>query len=247
MKVSLIYLHVKSKGYESAPDPGFYVPFEKRFSETYKKFDPGAEHALHIVCCGGHPDDEVRSFYSGITAEFSDYSGAGSDIGACQDAMKRVGSDFCINMSTPVYFWRDGWLKRLVDARAKFGDGLYGPMASMECSPHIRTSCWGVDPNTFSQYPHLIDTREKCYWAEHRDQSAELWHITRWYQSMGKPAMQVTWDEVLDQQNWRRPPNIFCRGDQSNCIVRDRYSDLFDAYTEEEKDAVSKRVDGVTQ
>jgi hypothetical protein len=42
----------------------------------------------------------------------------------------------------------------------------------------------------------------------------------------------VTWDGDYDLPEWRKPDNIFRRGDQSNLIVRDRHADAYEVSTE---------------
>lgn len=232
MKTTLIYLHVVKSGYPTAPPPEYYRPFSERWAATYHQFDPGMNHELCIVWCGGEPSNADRLLYQGIFYQQKVYTGAGSDIGACQFAMKELDTDFVVCQSTPVYFWHSGWLKRLADAREFFGDGLYGPMASYQNRPHIRTSCWCVDPKTFAQYPFLIDCREKACWAESFGgiaQSGQNWCISDWYLAQGKPALLVTWKEVVDRAHWRTPDNIFRRGDQSNCPVWDQHVDFYRA------------------
>ena len=227
MKVSIIYLNVTASGYPGAAPPEYYIPFSQRWVETYKQFAPGASHELVVVSCGAKPHSEMMRMYEGLECRFETYLGAGSDIGACQDVMKRVDADFVLCMSTPVYFWKSGWLDKIVKARESFGDGLYGPMASYQERPHIRTSCWGVSPKTFQDYPHIIDTREKCCWAEASEHNNEGWQISDWFNNKGLKTMMVTWDEVLSKRYWRTPPNIFRRGDQSNCIVWDQHVDVY--------------------
>lgn len=244
MKVTILYLHVVKSGYPGAAPPEYYKPFSHRWAATYKLYKPRIEHDVKIVCCGDDmPDEMVNPFYGQIASGRITYTGAGSDIGACQYAMQQVDSDFVLCMSTPVYFWRTGWLERIVEARQFFGDGLYGPMASNQNRPHIRTSCWGVDPKTFAQYPHLIDNREKCSWAESFDHDNEGWQISDWYRNQGKPAMLVTWDGVWAKQDWRKPNNIFRRGDQSNCPVWDQHVDVYFVSHYHERLALEKLAD----
>lgn len=225
MKVALLYTHVCKPGYPDAPPAEYYLPFSKRWAYTYRRYDPGYPHDLTIVFCGQAPDSLDNSVYCDVKHDSLIYDGQGSDVGACQWAMGFTGADFVVCMSTPIYFFREGWLKRLVEAREHFGDGIYGPMASYEISPHIRTSCWAVDPKTFSHYPNKIDTRQKCCWAESNDDG--VWNISSWFRREGKQAMMVTWTGVHDHTEWRKPRNIFRRGDQSNCLVRDRHWDLY--------------------
>lgn len=242
MKVSVIYLHVSKSGYPEAPPPDHYIPFEKSFIETYSKFDAGYKHDLVVVSCGLPVTDDIRNMYSGITDKFDEYLGAGSDIGAEQDAMRRLDADFVVSLATPINFWRSGWLKRLVDAREKHGDGLFGPFASNEYYPHIRTSCWGVDRRTFLSYPNLIDTRAKCYAAEHKDRSLSFWQITFWYCYMAKPTLMVTWDGEYQPIDWRKPTNIMYRGDQTNCLMHDRYTRWYASATASERSEADARI-----
>lgn len=235
MKVGVIYLHVAKQGYPEAPPPEHYVPFEQQFIDTYLKFDSGCEHELRVVSCGLPVSDGIRDMYRDVADSFDEYLGAGSDLGAEQDAMKRFDADIIVSLATPVSFWKSGWLARLVQAREKHGDGLYGPFASYEYLPHIRTSCWMVDRDTFLKYPHTIDTRAKCYWAEHSDRSTALWQFTFWYCSLGKPTLMVTWDGEYEPLDWRNPDNIMYRGDQSNCLIHDRYTRMYGTMSLAEK------------
>lgn len=241
MKVAVTYLHIVGRGYPEAPEPSHYVPFEERFSETYQKYDPGFPHHLRVVCCGGPVDDSIKALYP-FADSFSTYMGAGSDLGTQQDAMKELDADFVVNLATPISFWKSGWLNRMVEARNKNGDGLYGPFASNEWLPHIRTSCWAVDRETFLRYPHLIDTREKCYLAEHKDKSPALWQFTFWYCSIARPTLMVTWDGEYGPLDWRTPANIMYRGDQSNCLMHDRYTLHWNTLSPEEKAAKDDRI-----
>lgn len=226
MKTCILYLHVAKSGYPEASPPEYYLPFSQRWVKTYRQFNAGAEHQVRVVCCGAPPDDSVTSLYGEIaTAGYETYLGAGSDIGACQYAMQHVDADFVLCMSTPIYFWRSGWLKRLLDAREHFGDALYGAFASYQHSPHIRTSCWACSPKTFAEYPDLIDTREKCCTAEaHRNRA--IHQISDWF-AISKPVLLVTWSAVVAWQQWRSIDNIFRRGDQGNCLVWDQHCDVY--------------------
>jgi len=243
MKITLIYLHVAKSGYPEAPPPEYYWRYSERWARTYQQHPAGIEHEVRIVCCGGPPTDAIVELYAGIPHTWESYLGAGSDIGACQYAMKHVDADFVVCMSTPVYLWKPGWLKRMADVREYFGDGLYGPMASNQNTPHIRTSCWGVDPKTFEKYPHVIDTREKACWAESFDYKDERWQISNWYESIPKPVIMMTWNGVHNRSDWRKPANIFRRGDQSACLVWDQHVDKYFAAHYHERLAFEKLAD----
>lgn len=247
MRVVLLYLHVAKSGYAGAPPPEYYLPASKRFVGTLNRFDPGAPFDLHVCFCGQKPTPQEESLYDDWEAQPHVYPGAGSDIGACQFAMKTISADLCVCMSTPVYFHCDGWLKRLVEAREKHGNGLYGPMASYDVKPHIRTSCWAVDPIYFTNhYTNLIDSREKACWFEHADHgNAGDWQISNWYARRGLPVKMVTWEGEYDRADWRKPEGIFRRGDQSNCLVRDQHWDKYAAAHYHERLAFERQADGI--
>lgn len=235
MRVGVIYLHVARQGYPEAPLPEFYAPFHRGFVDTYREFDAGYEHHLRVVWCGGEPVGPERDMYAGIAHSFSEYLGAGADIGAQQFTMREFDYDFVVNLATPVSFWKSGWLRRLVEAREKHGDGLYGPFGSWEWYPHIRTSAWAVDRKTFLVYPQEIDTRAKTFIFEHRGGTLEFPQLTFWYAGLGKPAMQVTWGGEQLPHEWRAGANIMFRGDQSECLLHDRYTRYFATLSDADK------------
>lgn len=244
MKVTLLYLHVVKSGYPGAAPPEYYLPFSRRWVQTLREFNPGFPHSVRILCCGAERTPEVEEVYRQIQCDYDTYTGAGSDIGACQFAMPRTDADLVVCMSTPVYFWNADWLKHLVKAYEANGDGIYGPMASYQCRPHIRTSCWMVSPKTFPYYPHLIDTREKCCWAEHAGHNGEGWQMTHWFQTQGKQARMVTWMGSFTQEQWRSEPNVFRKGDQSNCMVWDQHVDVYRAAHYHERLQLEALADG---
>lgn len=239
MKTVLVYLHVVGKSDANAPEPIYYVPFQQRFLATYRQHYPNVEHELVVCCCGGDVTDEARRAYKDFNPTFMSYMGAGWDIGAHQSMARQLDCDFAVFLATPVYFWRADWLQKLVDAFESYGDGLYGPMASYEHAPHIRTSCFGCSPQRFRQYPHNIDSRERARFFETTD-----WNFSRWFKEQGLPVKMVTADGAYDEPDWRTPVNIFRRGDQSNCLVRDRHVDIFSLASPAERDQLANAADG---
>jgi glycosyltransferase involved in cell wall biosynthesis len=202
----------------------------RKFSDTYRLFPPGVEHQLVVVCCNGPASDQLTQLFKGSPATFAIYRGGGWDCGAAQETAQTADCDFLVIANARVYFQRAGWLRRLAEARVEFGEGLYGASASYETlpfvpgelNPHIRTSFYGYNPKIFRQYPHLIDSRDKCYKFE-----SGAWNFTRWFQARGNPCRMVTWDGCYEKQEFRKPPNVFRKGDQSNLIIRDGQTDMY--------------------
>jgi hypothetical protein len=208
-----------------------YALSARKFADTYRLFPPGIEHQLLVVCCNGPVTEHVSKLFQGAPTNFAIYRGGGWDCGAAQETAQTVECDFLVIANARVYFQRPGWLRRLAEARAEFGDGLYGASASYETlpfipgelNPHIRTSCYGYNPKIFRQYPHRIDSREKCYKFE-----SGAWNFTRWFEERGDSCRIVTWDGCYHKQDFRTPPNVFRKGDQSNLIIRDGQTDMYE-------------------
>lgn len=238
MKISLVYLHVVAKSDPNAPDPSYYEKYTKRFCDTYRQYRPKIQHELIVCCCGGKSSSEVDKFYSSMMTKYECYLGQGWDIGAYQSVAQSLDSDWMVCLATPVHFVRADWLEKIVNAINQFGDGLYGPMASYENSPHIRTSCFACKPERFREYPHLINTRDRDRLFE----SCE-WNFTRWFQQKGLPTKMVASDGIYDHPQWRTPPNIFRRGDQSNCLVWDRHNDIYASVSDQDKRQLERMAD----
>ncbi len=149
--------------------------------------------------------------------------------------------DFLINMTSRCYLHREGWLKRYMEARTKYGPGLYGASASHEGgTPHICTRAYALDASLIRDYPHLIDTRAKGQKFECGE-----WCLTSWIKSRKLPTMQVTWDSEQDEAHWRDPKEqgIYRRNNQSAMLVWDRHSDLYRDASAEEKIRLEKMAD----
>lgn len=112
----------------------------------------------------------------------------------------------------------------MADVFQERGDGLYGASASYWVTPHIRTAGFWCNPELIAAYPTEIRTYQDRYEFEHGERS-----ITRLAEHLGLGCWMVTWDGVYAQAEWRTPPNVFWRGDQSNCLFYDRLHDLYDA------------------
>jgi hypothetical protein len=238
MKIVILYLHVAGKVDPNAPNPEYYTQFHKRFTATYMEFIPPIEHGLHICCCGAYSPKDMEGRLVARVSEIHRYYGAGWDIGAFQHCANSINADLLVCLSTPVYFHRADWLEKIVAAVEKHGDGLYGTMASYEHSPHIRTSCFAVNPRHLREYPNVINTRERARFFESTD-----WNFSAWMER-SHPVILVLPDGTYQRTDWRKYPNIFRRGDQSNVLVRDRHWDIYHVAGLEERAALEKAAEG---
>ena len=230
MKPCILYTHVMGACVGSYP-ASHYEPYSRRFLRTYLDFMPDMDHTLKVICCKGSPDDATRDMFDGYNTEYAEYHGDGWDIGAWQKVALETDTELFICLNSTAYFWRRGWLNRIVSAWQKYGTGVYGTMASYENSPHLRASGTCFTREVIHRYGHTIASRGDCYRFESLQWNFSQWAINTWY-----PTMFVTWDGVYEQKDWRKPANIFRRGDQSNLLNWDRHCDWYmGAYENEQK------------
>lgn len=249
MKIAVLYLHVSAKSDPSAPDPSYYLPYSLRFARTFEQYPPGIDHELVVVSCGKPIGEDQMHLYRHITDRYECYEGTGWDISAHQSISKTLDCDWVVCLATPVYFHREGWLKRFSEAFERNGDGLYGAFGSYENRPHIRTSCFAFKPDTMRAYPHKVESREHCFNFECGCDSKgvsikdETWCFTNWMIHRTGVAYSVDWSGVYPPREYRSRPNIFRRGDQSNCIVWDRHCDLYFSADQKEKTVLEALAD----
>jgi hypothetical protein len=119
---------------------------------------------------------------------------------------------FCCGGSTS--FRQAGWLKRLVEVWEKYGPGIYGTQSSYQFRPHLNTNGFMCLPRHLLSYPRVVADKGERYNFEHG--------LGAWWEQIfnaGEHVKLVTWDGEYDWPEWRKPPNISCRGDQSNCLA----------------------------
>ena len=239
MKVQLIYLKVQGSGDPRINLPPEYNNIHRRFVQTYRQFKPEAKHQLLVISSNGEKDSDTQHTFEGLEADFSYYNGHGRDIGAFQSVTRTLDSDLVICCGSQVYFWREGWLERILEAFNRYGEGVYAPMASFELSPHLRTCCFAYSPKLMRRYPFTIINQMDGYEFEHGTKNFSRWAIEHGY-----PTMMITWNAEYDLTNWRNPMNIFRRGDQTNCLVWDRHTDLYRDADADEKRNLAIKADG---
>lgn len=282
MKVDVIFHHVVKAGPESHCSTEQYHFFSKRFVDSYLKFPPQIEHRLHI-CCSEAPGENEQSIFSqlcktsirnqkgeevaivfhGSLTEFTKgiqlhtYRGHGIDMGGTQMLADQLDSDFILALNNTCYFTRDGWLERFVDARTKYGPGLYGNCATMErcpaagenCpfpNPHVRTEAFAFSPDMMRRYPFRAVNRNTAWAIESGGNS-----FSKFHQKMGLPVMHVGWGGEtpvcgfpmqLPRDTFR---NGFRNGDQSNLVIHDRHQDLFESADPKEKQDMTRATWGI--
>lgn len=236
MKVIVLYLRILERVEPSLPVWISYEVGERRFLQSYKLFRPDMPHELLVInCCKAN---DLRP-WDDVVTRYGWYGGFGSDCGTFQAIGQALDCELVVCFNSLAYLWRPGWLEPLANARHRHGPGVYGPTASYEVNPHLRTPCIAFDPMVLRNYPILIDTREKAAWFEHGPENVSLWAHRQ-----GLPSLMVTDSGEYPMNQWRSPANIFRRGNQSACLVRDRHLDIYDSSTPAYRTALERSADG---
>ena len=234
MKIAVLYTYV-SRGPLSDD-------YAARFVATWEKFPPDYDCDLIVCCNGGPPTIEGSIILNGRDAQFFVTNNEGYDIGAYTKAAHGPANGydavFCCGES--IYFWRRGWLNRLVDAWLDYGEGMYGVISSYLVRPHLGTSAFMTSPGLLHRYPFKVHDRKTRYEYEHGKQSFWLHVNEKWH----LPVRLVTWDGSYSWRDWRKPANIMWRGDQSNCLVRCIHLDRYDKVLPATKRAWERGADG---
>jgi hypothetical protein len=216
-----------------------FRPFAQRWADSYRKFPPQVAHDIFICWSCGKPTAEDKRPFHGLRYRSMFYGEAGFDIGAAQHVASQLNYDLFIAQTSRVYYWRDGWLERIVEARQ--GDHVYGAAVSWERCPlsplaapsnnaHLRTVFYGMSCDLWRKYPYRIDNREKGFLFE----SGE-WNYADYYRAIGRETYLVGFDGVFPRKEWRNATHGFRQGDQSNALVRDKHADLYTKATTAQK------------
>lgn len=191
--------------------------FAARLAATYREFPPGADHSTLVVCNGGPAAHSTGVILGDLPdCHFLPRLNDGWDLGAYVSVSNGITSDFdmmlCLGQS--VFFHRAGWLSRLVQAWKTYGPGMYGFFSSHSPRAHLQTTAFATSPELLRQHPWRVSTKTERYEFEHGHRS--FW---RTLALAGKSSILVTWDGLWNSKQWRQPPNILWRGDQSNCLL----------------------------
>lgn len=207
MKPTVVYLHVLGGSK--------YTLNTAHFLESYRRFPPGCDHDTVIVFTNGTPTDVDRKMFAHMPGvSFFQHDNEGWDIGAFISVSKTLKCELAMYFGGTSYVQRAGWLARMVEASEKHGLGFYGSLSSHEVCPHINTTGFCCHPMFVAAYPIKVSTRRQRADFEHGPNA--LWRIVA---ENGFPALLVTWCGEYAVKDWRTPPNIYRRGDQSNCLT----------------------------
>ena len=220
----------------------FHLQCADTFLESYRSNPPGYDHETTIVFnCGPASESQKEKFRFMPNVKFYEHDDSGWDIGGYIAASKHIHTDIAVYFGTASFVQHAGYMARMVEAYKKHGVGFYGSLGTYEVRPHLVTSGFWCDPSFVATYPVPVNTKPERYEFEHgRD---ALW---RRVARQGLPAMLVTWDGEYEWLDWRRPENIYRRGDQSNCLTFYKHSAIFGTADSELRKILSGHADVLT-
>ena len=232
--ITVVYVHVLNDRH--------YAECATQFGDTYKKFPPGITHNTVIVeNCGNSSESERHLFSELPNVTFMRHDNSGWDIGAYIYASKQLHCDMAVYFGAHAYFHREGWLKRMADVWMKYGPGFYGCTSTYYVRPHFNTTGIWTSPDSVASYPHNVVTIKDRYEFEHGEHAC--WFLVN---QQHKPTMLVTWDGEWNWRDWRKPQNLYNRGDQTNCLVWNKHNDYYKALSVSEQAKHSVWADTLT-
>lgn len=222
-----------------------FRPFVSRFTDSIHKF-PGQCTVAMVVSWNSGSEVKPEEIYELATCFPENkfvrlYDGHGCDIGGAQNLSKDTDPErLMIMLTTRCYFHRAGWLERYVSAHEKDPDALLSASASWEGGRrHICTRGYAMRAGLFASYPVIVSRREEGHQFE-----VGVGGLTDWFVENERHCLQVTFDGVQEQPDWRKPENIFRKGDQSNMLVWDKHTDIYANASIEEKHRLKGIADG---
>ena len=214
MTFTLVYIHANDDEHRE---------LARQFVRSYHNHPPGIGHSTVIVlqCARYAVTEEMRRLFASLpSCTYFENDGVGKDIGAYLKVAKRLRSDWMVCFGGSTFVRRAGWMARMAQAAELHGAGFYGPTASYQLSPHLNTTGFWCPTFLLADSKRKVVTRNHRYDFEHGPDA--FWKEVAFKKNL--PVKLVTWDGEYDWSDWRKPANIYHRGDQSNCLTYFRHS-----------------------
>lgn len=193
----------------------------RQFVRSYIKHPPGVDHQTVVVVQAGRLSAEMCQLFGMLpNVNLYHHDDTGHDIGGYLAASKHIQTDLMICFGGSTFVRKEGWMRRMLEAVDKYGPGLYGPTASYQITPHLNTTGFWLPTKLLAESGRTVVTRHDRYEFEHGGDA--FWKEVQF--KIKLPVKLVTWDGAYDWPEWRSAPNIYHRGDQSNCLTYFRHS-----------------------
>lgn len=214
MKIQLVYIYPMN-------GEGSYGEKAMRFVDTYHRHPPGVAHSTTIVCNGGPVVGQHNLMFAGLlNPTFIRHNNIGFDIGGFVIAARASDADLMVFCGANAYFRKAGWLGRVRDSFAKYGDTLYGSTGHQgvgNVHPHIRTTGFWCRPGLLLEYCPEVIPSERRYEFEHGSTC-----FSNWIRMRGKIPYVVTWSGEFPLNICDSAPGGYHNGTQHNLLMGDR-------------------------
>jgi hypothetical protein len=194
-----------------------------RFVFSINHHRPAISYKFTVICNGPKFDGKEVFAPMGKYDVFH-HDDTGWDIGGYIAFSKVCKDDIMYCMGGTAYVRTDAWLERPLESWDKHGPGMHGTLATFEIRPHINTSGFLTTPSLLSAYPFPVATKQHRYEFEHGFGS--FWMMVN---RAGLQTLLVTHCGEYSWPDWRHPPNIYRRGDQTNLLTHFRHTDNYAA------------------
>lgn len=175
-----------------------YLPYAKRFAQTWHEHPPGYDHKLYIMVNGGDWPDSFSKEFVDIPHHYEFHDNVGWDVGAFQRASHVIPCDLLVCLGAHICFNHDDWLKTIAASYMEHGPGLYGPWGALYPTVHVRTTAFWCPPELLASYPFYVQSdRRSRYQFEHGKES-----FTAWTKEAGFPFFMVTTRGVWEVNDW---------------------------------------------
>jgi hypothetical protein len=208
MSITLTIIHVSDEQHQEQA---------RQFVKSYHAHPPGVDHETVLVMQAGRLSAEMTQLFASLPkVNVYHHDDTGHDIGGYLAASKHIQTDLMACFGGSTFVRKGGWMRRMVEAVDKHGNGMYGPTASYQITPHLNTTGFWLPTKLLAAYDKPVVTRHDRYEFEHG--CSAFWKIVQF--NMKLPVKMVTHDGEYDWDQWRDPSlkGIYHRDDQSACL-----------------------------
>ncbi len=203
-----------------------YLNLALRFIRTYHEHPAGYPHDTIIMCNGNKPNEEVEFMFGGLeNCRVLHGDNCGKDCSSYQKcAWDNPHYDAILFFGASTYIKGRNWLSRMMQAREKHGDTLYGTMGNRGAEhigvhAHIRTTAFLISPKLMNEHPLRVTDPSHRYAFEHGPDC-----LTSYVKKRGLIPYVVGWSGEYRWEHWDHPEG-FHQGSQRDLIAGDRNSE----------------------
>lgn len=203
-----------------------FTEYALRFVKSYNEHPPAIDHESIIVLNAQPLTAEIECLFSSLrNVKFLVRDNSGYDIGGYQAAARQFPCDLMAFFGVSTYFKGPGWLLRMLQAKIKHGNALYGVMGNrgdnrVNVHPHIRTTGFWLSTALMNQHPMRVTRADQRYGYEHGKDG-----LTSWVYKSRLKVWVVGWSGEYEWKDWDIIPNGFHRGNQSDLLCGDHISE----------------------